>query len=430
MEMINSTNAIGLMQAWLSNRNPMPIGTKFLIKGQDKTIELVASEECPKGKFVYDTGEDFDISKNVECEFIQYEEEIEEDKSSVYNESVWDELDKQLNGEADESGKLKPFKFPDGKNPDPVILKTFGSLQKGKDPHKYTLYDVTSIIDALLKAEKERPSNENKSGKSEIDKIITHLNSNYYPYFTKDKIYMLFANCEFKNTKYDDIMEITKNGKSIGYLFAEKGLYMFSPKSKTFGDEYAPQDTQTTGFYYTAESYLDIALTSIQKDEELFLKQYNNDPERNKVELGYHSSAVTKSLLAFSCECYLKSLLMNEGKTVKELKDIGHGLVRLYTALDNETMIKVFDYMERNGYKLYDPTREKDYEAIDLADKFMLDLAKDNNAFAELRYPIDNQNTNYDFLYHFALALRHCSKKEYMFSSPFGESIENKVNKK
>ena len=41
-----------------------------------------------------------------------------------------------------------------------------------------------------------------------------------------------------------------------------------------------------------------------------------------------------------------------------------------------------------------------------------------------------NKNTDYNFLYQLALALRHYSKKEYMTSSPFDESITSIIKNK
>ena len=54
-----------------------------------------------------------------------------------------------------------------------------------------------------------------------------------------------------------------------------------------------------------------------------------------------------------------------------------------------------------------------------------------DDAFVDSRYSAeDDKNTDYKFLYQLALALRHCSKKEYMTSSPFDESITSNINKK
>ena len=48
----------------------------------------------------------------------------------------------------------------------------------------------------------------------------------------------------------------------------------------------------------------------------------------------------------------------------------------------------------------------------------MLDLAKVDDAFINARYSAEqDKNTDYNFLYRFVLALRHCSKKEFMMSS-------------
>ena len=80
--------------------------------------------------------------------------------------------------------------------------------------------------------------------------------------------------------------------------------------------------------------------------------------------------------------------------------------------------------MERNGYNLENSMYNQNYKTNDLTEKFMLDLAMVDDAFIDSRYSAeDDKNTDYKFLYQLALALRHCSKKEYMTSSPFDESI-------
>ena len=48
----------------------MPMGTKFLKKDENIIIILIAFEGYPRVKFIYETGEDFDIAKNSESEFI------------------------------------------------------------------------------------------------------------------------------------------------------------------------------------------------------------------------------------------------------------------------------------------------------------------------------------------------------------------------
>ena len=103
----------------------------------------------------------------------------------------------------------------------------------------------------------------------------------------------------------------------------------------------------------------------------------------------------------------------------------------LYTSLNDEMIGKVFSYMERNGYNIDNVMYHPNFETNDLTEKFTLDLAKVDEAFVDSRYSAErDKNTEYSFLYKFALALRHCSKKEYSISSPFNDSINSKISKK
>ena len=430
IEMVKPINAVTFFFFFISNKNPMPIGTEFLIKNNGKRITLIECDGYPKGKFVYESGEAFDIAQNIECEFIQIPKQ-KENTASVYNEELWNEVDARVYGKKDKNGNYIPFEIENEKTP--LILKTFVAPQKREKFHDFVYFDVTKIIDSLLNNNGEySPANSDK-----IREIIKYLDNNYYPVFTKEKLYLLFANCSFKNTKYNNIVRVIQDGEDIGYLVGESGKYMFSPKNKSFGDEYSHEDVQSTGFYYTAESYLDIALATIERNHEMFVGRYNTNPNKNSEDDGYHADATIKSLLAFSCECYIKSLLLNGIKRIDELKGLGHGLVVLYTSLSDELMAKIFDYMEQNGYNLSNPLYKSEYETNDLTDKFMMDLTRDNDAFSELRYPAEydeeenkDKNTDYSFLYRFALALRHCSMEEHRVASPFTNSIENKISKK
>lgn len=103
----------------------------------------------------------------------------------------------------------------------------------------------------------------------------------------------------------------------------------------------------------------------------------------------------------------------------------------LFTSLDNDLMGYVFTYMERNGYNIEKSFYQQTYETNDLTEKFMLDLARVDDAFVDARYNAEkDKNTNYLFLYQFAIALRKCSEKKNMLNSPFTESIESKISKK
>ena len=116
---------------------------------------------------------------------------------------------------------------------------------------------------------------------------------------------------------------------------------------------------------------------------------------------------------------------------INELKDLGHSLVNLFASLDGKLIAKVFDYMKKSDYKITYSVITPVFEASDLTEKFMIDLARNDNAFEDARYSAEfEKNTDYSFLSKFALALRHCSNKEYMTISPFTEFIEANISKK
>ena len=218
---------------------------------------------------------------------------------------------------------------------------------------------------------------------------------------------------------------------TIGYLTFDNGKYIFAPKNKELSQEYAFESNNSVGFFYTAESYLDIALSTIEKYKKEFLPLYHSNLEKNKESLGYQTDATIKTILAFSCECYLKSMLISDGKKLEELKKLGHGLSILFTSLDSDSVAYVFNYMARNGYNLEKSFYQQAYETNDLSEKFMLDLARVDDAFVDSRYSAEkDKNTNYLFLYQFALALRRRSEKSNILYSPFTESIESRINKK
>ena len=225
---------------------------------------------------------------------------------------------------------------------------------------------------------------------------------------------------------------IVKNDDELfGYVVREKGRYMFVPRNMPINEEYSYEQNQALGFYYTADSYLDISLETIKDYANKFIPHYQNDPTKNKTDLGYQASSTIKTLLAFSCECYLKSLLINNGMNINELKDLGHSLVNLFASLDGKLIAKVFDYMKKSDYKITYSVITPVFEASDLTEKFMIDLARNDNAFEDARYSAEfEKNTDYSFLSKFALALRHCSNKEYMTISPFTEFIEANISKK
>ena len=82
---VKSLTVVDLFQKWMSTRNPLEIGTQFIIKNYDKIITLVASDGYPRGKFIDEDGEDFDITKNPDIKFVQILKDDKEGLMSYYN---------------------------------------------------------------------------------------------------------------------------------------------------------------------------------------------------------------------------------------------------------------------------------------------------------------------------------------------------------
>ena len=396
--------AIALVQEWGAGK--ISIGTEFKLMGTDRILKLVESEGYPYGKLIFNDGEEFNIGKYFNSFFLPNTlEKTEQEKSPVYNEEVWNELTKNIEQDKDSS-----------------IIKTFVSEQENKSYHNITFYDVTEIIEAIIKLPNTTPKDYPKQ-------LYNYLIYNNYPYFTKEKLYKLFSTCEFHKTTQKNYIKVIKKNENIGYLVANSGKYIFVPKKQNLKDEYAYENNQSIGFFNTAENYLEIALSSIERYKKQFVPIYNTSPDKSKESYSYQADASIKTLLAFSCECYIKSLLINEGFDLANLKS--HKLSVLFTSLSDDQIAKIFAFMERNGYNLENSMYNQNYKTNDLTEKFMLDLAMVDDAFVDSRYSAeDDKNTDYNFLYQLALALRHYSKKEYMTSSPFDESISSIIKNK
>ena len=405
----NKMKAIVLTQNWGAGK--IAIGTEYKLKDLDRTLKLVECEGYPHGKFIFDNGEEFNIGKYFDSFFIEKEKESEQVHPTIYDEEVWDKVDNKLN--ADEKS---------------IIRKTLGTVQANKAFHEMSYYDVTDIIDSIIKNQSNNPK---EMDLDIVKKIYGYLIYNNFPFFTKERLYVLFSNCDFQKTKKSDIVRVIKNNRDVGYLVSSEGKYIFAPKNKDLNDEYKFANDSSTGFFYTAENYLDIVLSTIDRYKDEFVPVYNTKLGKNNESFGYQADSSIKTLLAFSCECYLKSLLINSGKDISNIKELGHGLSVLFTALNDDQISKVFNYMKSHGYNLIDIMYHDEYETNNLTEKFMLDLARVDDAFIDARYSAEkDKNTDYGFLYKFALALRHCSKKEYMISSPFDQSIESKIGRK
>ena len=130
--------AIALVQEWGAGK--ISIGTEFKLMGTDRILKLVESEGYPYGKLIFNDGEEFNIGKYFNSCFLPNTlEKTEQEKSPVYNEELWDEIAELIKQEKDSS-----------------ILKTFVSQQENQSYHNITFYDVTEIIESLIK-----PSNIN-----------------------------------------------------------------------------------------------------------------------------------------------------------------------------------------------------------------------------------------------------------------------------
>ena len=396
--------AIALVQEWGAGK--ISIGTEFKLMGTDRILKLVESEGYPYGKLIFNDGEEFNIGKYFNSFFLpNILEKSNQEKSPVYNEELWDKIAKNITQDKNSS-----------------IIKTFVSEQENKSYQNFISYDVTEIIEAIIKLPNTTPKDYPKQ-------LYNYLIYNNYPYFTKEKLYKLFSTCEFHKTTQKNYIKVIKKNENIGYLVANSGKYIFVPKKQNLKDEYAYENNQSIGFFNTAENYLEIALSSIERYKKQFVPIYNTSPNKNKESYNYQADASIKTLLAFSCECYMKSLLINEGFDFNNLKS--HKLSVLFTSLSDEQIAKIFALMERNGYNLENSMFNQNYKTNDLTEKFMLDLAMVDDAFVDSRYSAeDDKNTDYNFLYQLALALRYYSKKEYMTSSPFDESISSIINKK
>ena len=396
--------AIALVQEWGAGK--ISIGTEYKLMGTDRILKLIESEGYPYGKLIFNDGEEFNIGKYFNFFFLPNTlEKTEQEKSPVYNEELWDEIAETIKQDKDSS-----------------IIKTFVSEQENKSYHNITFYDVTEIIEAIIKLPNTTPKDYPKQ-------LYNYLIYNNYPYFTKEKLYKLFSTCEFHKTTQKNYIKVIKKNENIGYLVANSGKYIFVPKKQNLKDEYAYENNQSIGFFNTAENYLEIALSSIERYKKQFVPIYNTSPDKSKESYSYQADASIKTLLAFSCECYIKSLLINEGFDLANLKS--HKLSVLFTSLSDDQIANIFTLMERNGYNLENSMYNQIYKTNDLTEKFMLDLAMVDDAFVDSRYSAeDDKNTDYNFLYQLALALRHCSKKEYMTSSPFDESITSIIKKR
>lgn len=222
---------------------------------------------------------------------------------------------------------------------------------------------------------------------------------------------------------------VLKNHLQGKYIFHEDGSLEYISFYDRNLKNYTYDENQCIGFYNSADGYYDAAISIIEDYNKRFEKLYNyGSKDKNTESFGYYQDAIIKTLLAFSCECYLKSLLLNQGKTMNELKSLSHGLVDLYHSLDDETFSDVFKDMEEHGYdikKYISPNIP--YDNPDLTEKFMIELGMVDDAFVDARYSAENdKNTDYEFLYRFATSLRNVAGNKIKAKSPFDDGIHIK----
>lgn len=376
----------------------IPYETKYQIEDSGKIIILKKVEGYPKGKFIFENGEEFDVQLHYNSVFTELKKEYTE---PYYNEEVWDEFDKSLKPE------------------EPI------------EKEKMSYFEVTRIVEATNRFINETSGeivNEGYSDTAFTRPLQFASNTNFY---------MLLKNCGFKEISRNDeeesrIIQIYDSKGPIGILYNIKKVWFLIPDVKKIGSEYNYEEDKSLGFFYSAENYLYIAFETLERYS-IHLRPLltDNTKSKNEVSYGYQADSALKTLLAFSCECYLKSLLISEGKSMKDLKDLGHGLIELFTSLDAETMTNVFEHYKYE--KLYNFSRSDEENEDDTMDEFVNDLSKHSLSFTEARYSAENsKDTNYEFLKELAVALRVVTSEKinsYYNISPFYSEINEQLNK-
>ena len=287
------------------------------------------------------------------------------------NKDVWDTVDEKLNSDVSENSNIR---------------KTIGSSNDGSG--KFPRFTI-EMAKAFLAGKSDLVRSEGGKGYEFV--LKNHMQGKYKFHEDGSLEYISFYDRDLKNYTFDE--------------------------------------NQSAGFYISADGYYDAAISTIKDYNKRFEKLYDyGSTDKNTESFGYYQDAIIKTLLAFSCECYLKSLLLNQGKTIKDLKSLSHGLVDLYHALDNNTFSDVFQDMERNGYdikKYVSPNIP--YDNPDLTEKFMIELGMVDDAFVDARYSAENdKNTDYEFLYRFATSLRNVAVNRIKIQSPFDDGMHIK----
>lgn len=404
---------ITIIQKWSSGK--IPIGTVYSLNDSNKKIKLICCDGYPNGKFVFDNGEEFDIGRHFKDYFIELKHVISEEET-LFDEEVWNEFDRSLNDQSFSNSEM--------------ILRNQSQKERKVNFEDKMYFYVSDIINSLLEEDSDFFNRERNTSLSEFISDVD------FPFSAKERLNVIFQYCNYEevldDTKNDvKVYKVISKNEFIGYLVGEKlflsYVWKYFPNVQKFSYEYYFQENQAVGFYYAAENYLDIALETIERYGLRFSGLVSDNTARNEVSYGYQADSSIKTLLAFSCECYLKSLLLFNEKKLKDLKDIGHGLTELFTSLDDETISKVFMIMIDNyGYNL---VNTEYYDVSDITEKFMIDLAKYSSAFTDARYSAENnKDINYNFLKIFALSLRDVANKIYSSTSPFYDCIEENTS--
>ena len=182
--------AIVLVQRWGAGK--IQIGDQFRLKDTDRTITLVSCDGYPHGKFIFDDGEEFNIGKYFDAFFVEIIKKKEEENIGEYNESAWNALDDIHNPKKENGEDLL----------ESSIRKTSVQEQRNESFHDFSYFDVTEIIETMLK-------NENKNENNELfKKIYKYLNVQNFPFFTKEKLSVIFNNCEFEKTSQSGILKV------------------------------------------------------------------------------------------------------------------------------------------------------------------------------------------------------------------------------
>ena len=304
--------------------------------------------------------------------------------------------------------------FKDGKKID--IMEYFGCEF---EPTKKKVKEESDIWDAFDKSLRSKDEIQRVEGNG-ISVILDETRR-----FTPEMAYAFLggnANVEKTENGYEFMLKNNSNGK---FLLDNEGNLSFIPFSKEEITEYSYEDTTTIRYFLLANTYFDAAasLISDYKGSGFSINNFDNI-NKSDITFGNQRDALIKTLLAFSCELYIKSMLLSQGKSQNELKQLSHILSVLFNELDIETMSNVFEDMERNGYDIvkYQSPHLKYDANPDLIEKFMVELARDESAFMEARYYDSGDiNIDYNFLYRFASSLRNIAMEN--------EKINPHINK-